>query len=296
MRHSSRSLAIALLSVATLVVPLGSVAAQSPAAPSPSAPAVPAASGTPAASIAIGDQRLADAVDATVATGAVRTGFSVVFEGSSIIPDETSISGSGQTNFGLERRMRLNLDMTAFELGVIDLIVDGASLYVRGLDFGDEVPADAWLRADLTSEHPLAVPLRSLASGNNDASLLLYFLLGATGPADVVGEEDIDGVATTHLRTTVDLDRALALVPEEMRETLAENIAEVREGGVDPILGADAWLDADGLVHRVVFLYTLGEVMGGGEMTATFDFRQHGEPLDLAIPAPEDTVDVETLS
>ena len=281
------------LALATSLLPLTPVIAQSPAA----SPATPAASPSvePAASFSIGDPELAAAVQATVGAGTVRTTFSVVFIGSTMIPDGTTISGNGQTTLGLERRMRLNVDMTAFDVGVFDLIVDGEKLCIRGLPITDRVPADAWLTADLTNDDPMTTSLRSLASGNNDASLLLYFLLGASGPAELLGEETIDGVATRRLATTLDLHRALALVPDEIRETLAENIAEVESGGVSPVLDAEVWVDAARLVHGVLFRYALGDAMGGGAMDVTFDFREHGAELDLGIPAPEETVDVSTL-
>jgi hypothetical protein len=293
MRRSSRSTLTVLLALAAVGVPAMPLAAQSPAASpvaSPSAGEAAAPSDAPA----VADARLADAVAATVAADTVRTAYSVVFQGSSAIPDGTSIFGSGQTTMGLERRMRLNVDMSQLDSGVIDLIIDGTMLYAKGLPFPG-IDADTWLMADLTSDNPLAVQLRALASGNNDASLLLYYLLGATGPAEEVGTEDVDGVTTSHLRTPVDLDRALALVPDEMRETLAANITEMQGGGIDPTLAADVWIDDAGLVHRVAFGYTLGEAMGGGTMDVTFDFREHGVPLDLDVPGPDEVVDIETL-
>jgi hypothetical protein len=290
MRSPSRPASVALLFLAALTLSGGPAAAQSPSAePSLAAPSVPGASA------AIADQRLADAVAATIATGTVRTAFEIAFDGSSAIPEGTTFSGHGQTAFGLERQMRLLMDMTAFELGKVEVIVDDQVVYARGLPFGDAVPADTWVVADLTSENPVAVSLRELASGNNDASLLLYYLLGATAPATDLGEETISGVPTTHMAATVDLDRALQLVPEEMRETLATNIADVRAGGVEPVLGAQAWIDADDLVHRVTFDYTLGEAMGGGTMTVTFDLSEHGLPLDLGIPAPDETISIDDL-
>jgi hypothetical protein len=288
-----RPLAAALLAGA-LLLPVLPAAAQSPSASPASTSASPAA--TAAASYAIGDPDLVRAIDATVGAGTVRTMFSVVFDGGGMVPDGTSISGSGQTSFGPERHQRLSLDMTAFDIGEFELIVDGDRLYARGLPFGDSVPADKWLAADLTDDDPVSTSLRALASGNNDASLLLYYLLGAAGPAELVAEEDVDGVPTRHVRTSLDLDRALALAPAEVKDTLAANLADVRAGGVEPVLEADAWIDEQDLVQRIVLAYTLGTGMGGGTMTVTFDFREHGAPLDLGIPAPEDTVEASTLA
>ncbi|MCC6832745.1 MAG: hypothetical protein IT200_15495 [Thermoleophilia bacterium] len=290
----SRSLVVALLGGA-LLLPAAALpaVAQSPSA----APTTPAAaeSAAPQASVAIGDPDLARAVDATIATGTVRTSFALMFGGGGTVPDGTSVTGDGQTNFGLERRQRLSMDMTAFGVGAFELIIDGQTIYVKGLPFGPDVPADTWLKADLTSDDPSVAMLRSLASGNNDASLLLYYLLGAPGPAELVGEEEIDGVATRHLTTALDLDRALALAPAEIRDTLAQNVAEIEQGGMEPLLDGEVWVDASDLVRRISLAYQLGAATGGGTMTVTFDFRQHGEPLDLGIPAPEDTVDLATL-
>lgn len=282
----SRSLAAALLTGA-LLLPVAAlpVAAQSPAA----------SLAVPAASYTVGDPDLARAVEATVGSGTVRTSFSLAFGGGGTVPDGTSVSGTGQTNFGLDRQQQLSMDMSEFGIGVFELIIDGDTVYVKGLPFGTEVPADTWIKADLTSDDPNVASLRSLASGNNDASLLLYYLLGAPGPAELVGEETIDGVPTRHVRASLDLDRALALVPAEIRDTLAQNLAEIKQGGVEPVLEGDAWIDANDLVHRISLAYDLGELAGGGTMTVTFDFRQHGEPLDLGVPSPEETVDLATL-
>lgn len=291
----SRPLTVALLA-GSLALSTAPVVAQSPGVPArPAASVAPAVSASPAPSVVVADPALARAVEATMGAGTVRTAFSVVFQGSGSVPDGTTISGDGQMSLGVDRHQRLSLDMTAFGLGRLELIVDGDLLYVKGLPLGDDVDPDTWIVADLTSDDPSVAALKALASGNNDASLLLYYLLGATQPAESLGEEALEGVATQHLGATVDLDRALALVPADMRDTLAANLAEVRTSGVDPLLGAEVWVDAQDLIHRVQFDYTLGEAMGGGGMTATFDFRQHGEPLDLGIPAPDETVDVTTL-
>jgi hypothetical protein len=282
----SRSLVTALL-IGALLLPAAALpmAAQSPAA----SPVVPAAS------YAVGDPDLARAVEATVGSGTVRTAFSLTFGGGGSVPDGTTVSGTGQTNFGLDRQQQLSMDMTAFGVGAFDLIIDGDTIYVKGLPLTPDIPTDTWIKAELSSDDPSVGMLRSLASGNNDASLLLYYLLGAPAPAELVGEEMLDGVATRHLQTPLDLDRALALVPAEIRETLATNLDEIKQDGLEPVLGGDVWVDASDLVHRIALAYEMGELAGGGTMTVTFDFRQHGEPLDLGVPAPEETVDITTL-
>jgi hypothetical protein len=249
---------------------------------------------SPAVSSAVPAQ-VADAVGATVAAGTVRLDYRVEFEGNAQLPDGTAIGGDGQTNFASPREMRILMDLSDLGSGTFEVIIDPETMYITGDVVAAFVPEGQWLAVDLDSAHPLAAPLKEVAAGANDASLLLYFLLGATEAPTELGPGELDGTATTHLQVPVDLVLAESRVPEDAREALAQNIAELQAQGVEPTLVADAWITEDGLVKKVQYIYQLSTAMGGGTMTASVEFSDFGSPLDLGIPDPSAVVRLEDL-
>jgi hypothetical protein len=108
---------------------------------------------------------------------------------------------------------------------------DGSTLYVR---FSADEP---WAELPLIrrSEVPGAsVPYSS-------PWWLLDALCGARDDAQIVGDEDIRGTATTHIRLTVDTSRAVMGSPSGLRLP-----------GRDPdAFPAEVWLDRDGRLRRM---------------------------------------------
>jgi len=70
---------------------------------------------------------------------------------------------------------------------------------------------------------------------------LLDALCGAGDDAQIVGDEDVRGIATTHIRMTVDSARAVACSPSGLRLPLTRADA----------FAAEVWLDGDGRLRRM---------------------------------------------
>ncbi len=304
MRRSIAALLVALPMVGCTTGPTPSPAVSaaptaavspSPATPTaaPTAAPTPSAAPEPTGDPLIGEIRAAAA--ATIAENTVTYEQTAEFNGSAVIRDGTTFSATGATSFGEPRQMTIRGDFTDLGLGKLRMILDGDLLYMRGAVVETLVDPGQWLLVDLSSDDPRAVPFLSLTSGQNDSSLTMYFLYGATGPVEVLPDDTIHGQTATRYRTAVDLDLAAEQVPEEARESLLDNIAALRTGGVERTLEADVWIGEDGLIHRVDYLYTVGRVAGGGTMDVTNVFDDFGAPLDLGIPDDEDVVNLEDL-
>lgn len=189
--------------------------------------------------------------------------------------------------------MSIRGDYGDLGLGNLRFILDEDLLYLRG-DVIDRVAGRGnWLLVDLASDDPRAVPFLGVTSGQNDASLVMYFLYGATSPVTVATGGTINGVSTTHYTLDLDLELAAERAPAAGREPLLDNIAALRSGGVDRTLGADIWVGTDGLVHRVDNEYTAGRVAGGGTIDVSYTFSDFGVPLVLGIPDEADIVRLE---
>jgi hypothetical protein len=203
---------------------------------------------------------------------------------------------TGRSSFGDPRQAELHADFEALGVGKIDMLIDDQSVYMRGgaLDqvIGEEKGTPQWLFVDLTSSDPAVQQFSGLSSGQNDASLLLYFLFGTTGDVEEVGAESVDGAETTRYSSTVDLTRALTEAPAEVREALQFNLDQLETQGVETRLEADVWIDADQLIRRVSYVYRLSDTAGGGQMVTTVNLSDFGVPVELEIPDPHDVVDV----
>lgn len=237
-----------------------------------------------------------EAAQETAATGSVALDMTVEFGGSSQVPDGTTIGMSGRSTLGDPRTAELHADFEALGVGSIDMLIDDQDVYIRG-GVIDRLLRSAkgdpdWLFVDLTSSHPAVAQFGGLASGQNDAALLLYFLFGATGDVRDLGGETIDGVATTHYSLTTDLEAALADAPEDVRAALHRNVSQLETQGVETRLGTDVWVDGEQLIRRIAYVYRLSEQGGGGEMLTTVSFSGFGEPVELDVPGAAEIVDV----
>jgi len=237
-----------------------------------------------------------DAAETTLASGSAAFEIRVVVEGSAQIP-AGEISGSGAASYEDPRLMHGTFDFGDLGVGTIEMIVDERFAYLRGEAFASfAADAETWLRVDLASTDATARELKGLVSGQNDASLLLYYLFGADGGLETIGTETIGGVEATGYGVSLDLDAALARVPAEVREALELNLDEFTDGGIDHVLDAEVWVDGDGFVRRLVFVYVLGEEVGGGQIRVTSDLSAFGEPVEAEVPAGDEIVALEDVS
>jgi hypothetical protein len=268
----------------------------STATPAATPAATPSESASPTAQNGeAGQAELLAAVDATVEQGTVRIEQTIEFEGSSVIPD-SSASGAGQATFSAPRQMTLTADFAALGLDEMEMIRDGSLVYMRGAAFDDLIASDQWLLVDLESEDPAAAPFMSLASGENDISMAVYYLYGVTGPVAISDGDTIAGQAARHYEAEVDLEAARERIPEDHSDALEDLIANLRVAGIERQIAAEAWVGEDGLIHRLRYVYELGRAQGGGSMSTTLDLHDFGAPMELGIPAEADVVRIEDLS
>ncbi len=168
------------------------------------------------------------------------------------------------------------------------VVVDGETAYLQLPMLATLTGTDGWVSMgpdDLGMGADLGI-----GAGAYDPSKLLESLRGVGGEPTVVGEEAVRGVDTTHYRVEVDLDEALANVPEAQRDTVEASLDQLGdlEGAAIPV---DVWIDDDGLPRRVQLdLSTaLGAIAGDGTMQMTMELFDYGEAVDIEVP-PADEV------
>ena len=173
--------------------------------------------------------------------------------------------------------------------GVMEMVSDGDTIYMRSSLFEMFAGTRGWLSM---SAEDLGVDAESLGLGaaTSDPTKILEALRGVTGEPEVVGQEEVDGVATTHYRATMSLADAVAEVPERHRAEVEAALEQLGEVG-DAEMPVDVWIDGDDLPRRMTL--DMGAAFGAiaGEdaaATMTIDLFDYGQPVDIEIPSPDE--------
>lgn len=202
--------------------------------------------------------------------------------------DMVMLDLDGQVDFGTTRRAWLEGDV--IELGGLTVIFDGNDAYLGGDGFADIVPAGTLILVDMDSPPPPFADLATEFMIGNDAALALYWLLGADGPIEVLGQEDVGGVDTVHIEIPIDLELVEPHVPPALLTVFEENLAEMRASGADIDRG-QAWVDSEGLIRRAAYDMRAGTPAQPLILSIVYEFFDFGVPIDLPIPDPDRIID-----
>ena len=163
------------------------------------------------------------------------------------------------------------------------VVVDGEMVYSQLGPMAEALgrSADDWTRARLVDV--------AGADVDNDALALALDPLGALDllrrpviEIAVVGPDTVRGVATDHLRASLDLGAGGDASDDPPAGSFEGRLVAA---GLTS-LPVDVWVDAGGVVRRLVV--SLG---AAGSMTTAFDVYDVGAPVDVTAPDPADVLD-----
>jgi hypothetical protein len=189
--------------------------------------------------------------------------------------------------------MRMFFDL-GDETSRTETLLDGDVVYLRAPMFalftGDP---DVWVRLDLEEAGEEAgLDPDQLVPTETGPAALLQQLRGAEDIEDL-GTEDVRGVATRHLRVTVDPERAADQAPEELREQL-RTYADAT--GLPDTYPMEVWIDDDGLPRRIRTVLELDEATTGPvTQETTLELFDFGVSVDLTPPDADAVVDLDQL-
>jgi hypothetical protein len=243
---------------------------------------------------AISALRAAPDAVAEAGTAAFEVVMDMTVEGQTFQLTATGVVDAAAERMSMEMDMGSMFEQLAAETGEEipagfdapwEMVADGSTFYMRAPMF-EMFGASGWLSMtpeDLgTSEEAMG-----LGAGAYDFTKTLESLRGVVGEPDVVGQEDIRGVATTHYAAMMDMEEALANVPEEQRAALEAQLDQLGDAEI-PV---DVWIDGDDLPRRMrmdmgAMFASLG--LGDGGVTMTMDFFDYGEPVEIDIPSADE--------
>ena len=181
-----------------------------------------------------------------------------------------AVTLSGAGDFDNEHhRGSMHLDFAVSGLsGTLDEVLDGTTIFLSSPLFSGSLPqGKTWLKLDLQ---------KTAASKGVDLSALLsqsptqsFAQLKGSGSVTKVGDETIDGVATTHYRGRIDPSKTI------------KALAKAKYAPYDVWIGKD-----DGLVRRIALSYSLAAAGAKPETIGlTMGFSDYGKDVTLQIPA-----------
>lgn len=249
----------------------------------------------------------AEAAEGTRAAETARVGLRMQLSGMGL-PDAVTITGKGVAATAAPR-MDVTLDLGELvELigasgdGRTRVLADGGRVYVDPPAVpGLELPGGAtWATADLG---------RALDAAGVDAGGLGEIMrltpqqqldaLAAAESVKTVGDETIDGTATTHLRGTVKLSDFVEALPPGRRARARRAIRQLDKlpGGdvesYDTPTPIDMWVDDEKRLRRMTQNAPIPAQKGvpAGRFEMTIDFTGYGTALDVRAPRGADLFD-----
>jgi len=190
------------------------------------------------------------------------------------------------------------------ETGSIDAVIDGAVVYERIPQLAPAVGRKTWLKIDFRTAGQLAgVPGVSsvLESQPSDPSQTLSYLRGASGPMTTLGHARVRGVATTHYRVPVDLNRAAASLGPDQQAALRQEIDEL---GLKTTFPMEVWIDGQGRVRRMHLVQDYSQVnpppnvprgSPSSSVEQTMELFDFGAPVTVQPPPADQVTDISAL-
>ena len=177
-----------------------------------------------------------------------------------------------------------------FELGDgrMEVVADGDTAYLHFSLIEMLTGSSDWLSMS-AEELGAGADGLGLGASATDPTKMLESLRGVTGEPEVVGQEDVRGVETTHYHATMSLADALEKVPEDQRAEVEVALQGLGEAS-DVDIPVDVWIDGDGLPHRMTV--ELGDALEtfapGASATMTMELFDYGEPVAIQVPSPDE--------
>ena len=155
------------------------------------------------------------------------------------------------------------------------MVVDGVTFLQPP---GMEAASGSWVM----SEGPaLLAPLDLSASPESFIELLSH----ASDDFEIVGEEEVRGIATTHYRVEIAGDRLFETILGTSADKTGESDGPSSISG-DPVT-VDVWLDGEGLLRRETFEIPLGSE----PRRFSLEIFDYGVEVDVEAPPPDKVIE-----
>lgn len=185
------------------------------------------------------------------------------------------------------------------DAGIMEMIIDGDTTYVKSSLF-DMMPGAESGKPWHVAPSDEVSDSETFGQGSNDPREFLEFLRNSGSEVTDVGTEEIRGVQTTHLQTVLTPENLYDSASEDEQADMESSLEDLGAQGIDEI-PVDVWVDADGMVRKMVMTMDLSEAttddglsMEGVGMTMSYEMFDFGEPVDITVPDESETQELDT--
>jgi hypothetical protein len=210
------------------------------------------------------------------------------------------------------RKGRMTLDMSEFAdlaggshdpgAGIMEQVIDGFTVYMRWPLFAQQLGTDKeWVKWDFQKlGEQQGLDFGALAGGSQgDPTQQLDQLRATSGDIEVLGNEDVRGVDTTHYKATIDLQRYPGTVGSADRERVRRSVDRLIELTGQKKIPTEVWIGhSTKRVHKTRFKtkVKIPNAPGSFEMDQTMELYDFGVRVpDIQLPPPGDTADIADL-
>lgn len=251
-----------------------------------------------------GDQALAliaASADATTNAGSARM---FMHMDMSTPQGDFSIDADGAYDFANRKgQMTMQMDLpAAVGSGAptdMEMVFEDLVVYMKYPTLTELVPGGKpWIRLDMQKMGEQAgMDFGAMMQvGGSDPTQTLDFLRGVSGDVEVVGEEDVRGVPSTHYKATMDFNKVVENAPAELRDRLAPTIELIITSLGTSTVPIEVWIDDLGRTVRMKQSFDYKEgAQAGSTMSMIYEMYDFGTDVHIRIPAASETSDFEDL-
>lgn len=187
-------------------------------------------------------------------------------------------AGQSQTMSGQARFSGAGMEMTASSTGAqaMELVLLGKTMYLKSAELGT---GDTWVKIDLSDPSSLFGMIGRAVDPD-----VLFAAMESPEKLELIGTEDVDGVAAHHYRITMDPSEYLVAMefPAAMADMLPQELV------------TEMWVDADHLPRKFAQTIEVPSATGSAASSSTTEgtYSDFGAAVEIeAPPADEVTED-----
>jgi hypothetical protein len=242
---------------------------------------------------------LANAAAVTSAAGGAHMSLSARIEAPSL-PSAVTMTGGGFFNYKAhEGAFAITLaglpaNAVTGSSTTMEEVFKGTNAYVGSALLAGKLPGGArWMKLDLARlGQAVGVGPSQLLGGQSNPAQFLEYLKASGGSVQTVGQDTVRGVATTHYRGAIDLNKLASVLSQQtgnssLRSTYEKSIAKL---GLSS-LPVDVWADSHHLVRKLEL--TMNAPAGGQQfgLHMTIELFEFGSTPSVKTPSASETFD-----
>jgi hypothetical protein len=244
---------------------------------------------------------VAQAADATSLVGGAHMALAMQVSAGAL-PAPLTVSGEGFFNYRTHEGT-LSMDMTGvpstsgtnLPSGSLHMeeLFKSSAVYVGSPLFAGKLPGGAqWMKIDIAKVGQAAgFDVQQLAGGQSNPAQFLEYLKASGGTVTPVGHELVRGVATTHYKGAIDLNKVADVLPSANRDQLRGALAKLIAQTGSPTIPVDVWVDSHRLVRRIAMAFAIASGAQRAQTRMTIELFKFGATPPVTPPPQAEVYD-----